>query len=376
MASARGEVLLSEKKFYTFAHPPDLFTLESGVRFGPITVAYETWGELNREKDNAILVLHALTGDSHATGKYHPDDRKEGWWAGAIGPGLALDTDKYFIICSNVLGGCQGTTGPSSINPATGKPYGMSFPVITIRDMVRVQRELLRHLGIEHLRMVIGGSMGGMQALEWIVNFPDMMDKAVVIAVSARMSAQGIAYNLVGRRAIMNDPNWNNGDYYDKEPPRNGLALARMIGMITYQCAESMEMKFGREINCEKEEDLFRMDSRFEVENYLYYQGDALVRRFDANSYLYLCKAMDLYDVARGYESLVDAFSRVQAETLVIGISSDILFPTYQQKEIVQALRAAGKKVYYEEIKSPYGHDAFLIEYDKLNPIIKRFLEK
>lgn len=368
------EVLNSEKKYYTFAEPPAQLILESGQKLGPITVAYESWGKLNQDRSNTILILHALTGDSHAAGKYTPEDRRPGWWDPLIGPGKAIDTNKYFVICSNILGGCQGTTGPSSINPETGKPYGSSFPVITLRDMVKVQRELLAGLGIEQLVAVVGGSMGGMQALEWATQYPDFMDAAVVIATSARMTAQGIALNLVGKQAIINDPNWHNGDYYDKKAPDKGLALARMIGMITYQSNQSMDAKFGREINYEADQ-LFQMDTRFEMENYLHYQGKALVRRFDANSYIYLCKAMDLYDVARGFNSFADALNQSKAKMLIMSINSDILFPPYQQQEIVKILHRLGKDVTYSEIDSPYGHDAFLIEFDQMKPLLKSFLD-
>lgn len=373
--SHNDEALLSEKKFHTFAEPPGYFTLESGAKLGPITVAYETWGSLAADKNNVILVLHALTGDSHAAGRYTPEDRHPGWWDFMIGPGKPLDTNKFFVICSNLLGGCQGSTGPASVDSITGKPYGMTFPTITIRDMINVQYALLQQLGIRHLFAVVGGSMGGMQALQWTVDYPDFMDAAIAMATPVRMTAQGIAYNLVGRKAIMNDPLWQNGNYYDQQPPVDGLALARMLGMITYQCHDSMENKFGREINCDCTQDLIKMDSCFEVENYLHYQGEALVRRFDANSYLYLCKAMDLHDIGRGYESYKEALGRIKAKMLIMGINSDILFPTFQQQEIVKLLNRQGKDVMYSEIDSLYGHDAFLIELDKINPAVKKFLE-
>src|SRR5690606_11895309 len=290
------------------------------------------------KKDNVILIPHALTGDAHCA-SHGPDD-EPGWWEGFVGRGLAIDTERYFVICSNVLGGCQGTTGPAEIDPRTGKPYGMRFPVVTIGDMVRVQRELLRALGIERLQAVIGGSMSGMQALEWAVAYPDMVKAVVPIATPGRSSPQSIAYNEVGRRAIMADPGWCGGDYYDGEGPVAGLSIARMVGMITYQSDESMWAKFGRELMQAPLDAMYDLGTRFQVESYLHYQGKKLVERFDANTYLYLTRALALFDVGRGRGGFKNALAKVTAKTLVIGISSDILYPPYQQKEIVEALQA------------------------------------
>jgi len=354
--------------------PPESFALEGGEHLSPVTVAYEAYGEPNAERDNVILILHALTGDAHAAGRHHPEDRLPGWWDGLIGPGRAFDTNRYWVICSNILGSCYGTTGPASINPATGRPYGMGFPVVTVRDMVRLQRLFLERLGVKRLLCVAGGSLGGMQALEWLVTYPDYLDSAIPIACPAQVSAQGIALNLVQRLAITQDPAWQNGNYYPGPGPQQGLALARMVGIITYKSDESWRLKFGRTFAGSVPRDFFRFDSRFEVENYLHYQGRKLVQRFDANCYLYLTKAMDLHDIGRGYGSWEEALERVQAKVMVLGISSDILYPPYQQKEIVRALRRRGKDARYVELKSPFGHDAFLIEFAKMTPIIRGFL--
>lgn len=357
-------------KSFTFAEDRD-FILESGRPFGPITVAYETYGRLNPERDNAVLIPHALTGDSHCA-SHHPGD-EPGWWEGLVGPGKAIDTDRYFVICANVLGGCQGTTGPASINPETGRPYGSSFPVITVRDMVRVHKALIDHLGLERVHMVIGGSMGGMQTLEWGVAYSDITDALIAIATPGRSAPQSIAYNEVGRRSIMMDPNWRGGDYYDGDPPSCGLAVARMVGMITYQSDASMWSKFGRELMNATEKDLYDLSTQFQVESYLHYQGQKLVDRFDANSYIYLTRALDLFDIGRGRGGFKEALRRITAPTLVIGISSDILYPTYQQKEIVDALREHGRPVEYIEIDCPYGHDAFLIEIGQMTDALTSF---
>jgi homoserine O-acetyltransferase len=375
--------LVVEKKTFTFAAPPNEFVLENGERLGPITVAYETYGTLNSAGDNAIMICHALTGDSHAAGVYagtgdqaNVSRARLGWWDPLIGPGRPFDTERYFVICSNVLGGCSGTTGPASIDPATGRPYGSRFPIFTIRDQVRVQRVLLEHLGVKRLVTVTGGSTGGMQVLEWMVTYPEMVESAIPIAVSAYLHPQAIAYNLVGRQAIMLDPHWHNGDYYEYGPaeaPDIGLAIARMVGMITYQSDASMRMKFGRDLTT-GEAELLRGAGSFQVESYLHYQGESLVKRFDANSYLYLLRAMDLHDIARGYGSWQDALRQVRARVLMIGINSDILFPTYLQLEIVRFLRGIGVDASYFEINSPYGHDAFLIEYEQMAPPLRGFL--
>lgn len=348
---------------------------ESGVNFSPITVAYETYGELNSKKDNAILVIHALTGDAHAAGYHNETDKKAGWWDTLIGKGKAFDADKYFIICTNILGGCSGTTGPCSINPQTGKPYGTDFPVFTIEDTVKVQKKLLDYLEIESLYCVAGGSMGGMEAMQFSISYPDYVKSAVLIATTSRLSPQAIAFNAVGRNSIISDPAWNNGDYYDKEQkPDRGLANARMIGHITYLCEEAMYNKFGRKLQNKDHYD-FNFDIDFQVESYLQHQGQIFVDRFDANSYLYITKAVDYFDPAEKYGSLKNAFKDTNAKFLVISFDSDWLFPSYQSKEIVNTLMQLGKDVSYCEIKSPCGHDAFLLEYETQDKIIKSFLD-
>ncbi len=360
-----------QTEFYTIEKK---IKFESGVEFGPVTVAYETYGRLNEAKDNAILVVHALTGDAHAAGYHNENDKKPGWWDDLIGSGKAFDTDKYYVISTNILGGCSGTTGPSSINPETGKPYGLSFPVFTIEDTVKVQKELLNYLGIETLYAVAGGSMGGMQAMQFVISYPDMVKSAILIATTSRLSPQGIAFNAVGRNSIISDPNWNNGEYYDKSnKPDRGLSNARMIGHITYLCEEAMYNKFGRRLQ-DKDHYDFNFDVDFQVESYLQHQGQIFVDRFDANSYLYITKAVDYFDPASKYGSLQNAFKKSDAKYLIISFDSDWLFPSSQSKEIVNTLMNLGKDVSYCEIKSPCGHDAFLLEYDVQSKIIKSFL--
>ena len=345
--------------------------LESGRQLSEIDVAYETYGELNKNCDNAILLLHALTGDAHAAG-YHEGDSKPGWWNDMVGSGKAFDTDKYFVICSNMLGGCKGTTGPSSINPETNKEYGLDFPVFTIEDVVKVQKKLIDFLGVKKLT-VAGGSMGGMQALEWALAYKEMVSRVIFIASTPRLSAQGIAFHAVGRNAILSDPNFNNGNYYGKEKPEKGLAIARMIGHITYLSEESMHKKFARRFQ-DKDSPNFDFGIDFEVESYLEHQGQTFVDRFDANSYLYITKAVDYFDIAQKYGSLEKAFKDTKSKFLIITFSSDWLFPSSQSKELVSALMQNKKDVSYCEIQSPYGHDAFLLEYEKQTRIIKSFL--
>lgn len=349
--------------------------LQSGKSLPQYTIAYETYGELNAAADNALLVLHALTGDAHAAGKHSEDDKKFGWWNEMIGPGKAFDTNKYFVISSNILGGCSGTTGPCSINSATGKPYGLDFPVITIEDTVKVQKKLLDFLDVKKV-IVAGGSMGGMQALEWAVNESDRVKACIVIASTSKLSAQSIAFNAIGRNAILSDPNFNNGNYYGQQnQPERGLAIARMIGHVTYLCEDAMQDKFARRFQ-DKEKPDFDFNIDFEVESYLEHQGQIFVDRFDANSYLYITKAVDLYDTAQKYGSLKEAFKNTNAKFLVMSFTSDWLFPTSQSKEIVEALLSAKKDVSFCEIESPCGHDAFLLEFDTQTKIIKSFLNK
>ncbi|MFP4330072.1 MAG: homoserine O-acetyltransferase [Spirochaetaceae bacterium] len=356
------------------ALPGEGLLLDSGKQFGPITVRYERYGEVNRDGSNVILVLHAFSGDAHAAGLHSPGDSHPGWWEEMIGPGRALDTNRYCVICTNVLGGCQGTTGPGSTNPETGEPYALTFPIITIRDMTNVQRLLLEQLGIERLYAVIGGSMGGMNALDWAVAYPEQVERAIVLASTARSGAQSIAFNAVGRNAIMSDPRWNEGRYYGGETPSRGLAIARMVGHITYLSNESMGMKFGRRLQ-ERDGFGFTFTDQFAVESYLEYQGDKFVDRFDANSYIYLTKAMDYFDLSERYGSLDEAFGRTRARFLILSYSSDWLFPTAQSKEVVYALMKNGKDVSFSEISSPYGHDSFLLETRRQEKLILSFLE-
>lgn len=358
-----------------YLHVEEALNLDSGRVLPEYDIAYETYGTLNADKSNAILVLHALTGDAHAAGKHHPDDKKVGWWNDMIGPGKAFDTNKYFIISSNMLGGCAGTTGPSSINPATGKEYGLSFPVITVGDAVKVQKKLVDYLGVKKI-MVAGGSMGGMQALEWATTYSDMVEACIIIASTSKLSTQAIAFNAVGRNAILSDPNFNEGNYYHAEKqPERGLSIARMVGHITYLCEEAMQNKFARRFQ-DKDKPDFDFNIDFEVESYLEHQGKIFVNRFDANSYLYITKAVDYYDTAQGYGSLENAFANSHAKFLVMSFTSDWLFPTYQSKEIVNALVKAHKDVSFCEIQSPCGHDAFLLEFETQTKIIKSFLNK
>lgn len=357
----------SETKFFTF----DSLQLESGEILSPVTIAYETYGELNKSKDNAILICHALTGDAHAAG-ISKETGKLGWWEIMIGPGKPFDTNKYFVICSNVIGGCKGSTGPGSINPKTGKPYGMSFPVVTIKDMVNAQAKLMDYLGIENLFCVAGGSMGGMQVLQWVYSYPERVKTAIPIATTLRHTAQQIAFNEVGRRAIMNDPEWMGGDYYGQTFPANGLAVARMIGHITYMSDLSMKEKFGRKLR-NKEKFGYDFEAEFEVEQYLRYRGETFVHRFDANSYLYITKAIDYFDLGDN-KDLIKKFYNLKTKFLVISYSHDWLYPPYQSREIVKVLKYAWVDVTYCEISSTYGHDAFLIKNQEQEHLVTHFL--
>jgi homoserine O-acetyltransferase len=369
---ANQSVGVVETKYFHFASPPNELILESGEKLGPVTVAYETYGQLNDRRSNAILILHALSGDAHAAG-FHKGDEKPGWWDDMIGPGKAFDTDKYFVICSNVLGGCKGTTGPSSVNPETGKKYGLDFPIISILDMVNVQKHLIDHLRIDQLLSVAGGSMGGMQALQWLVSYPDRLRSAVLIATAAKHSPQQIAFHEVGRQAIMADPHWKEGHYYGGHSPAKGLAVARMVGHITYMSEISMAEKFGRRLSQNGKRRKFSID--FEVEEYLHNRGDHFVKRFDANSYLYITKAIDSFDVSRGKE-LYEVFKGNKAKVLVLGFRSDWLYPASQSKEIVKACKLSGVDATYCEINSTYGHDAFLLEVEEETHLVKHFLQK
>jgi homoserine O-acetyltransferase/O-succinyltransferase len=359
-----AQKLITTQKFI-FAHPPNPLTLESGEKLGPITLEYETFGKLNSDKSNAILILHALTGDAHAAG---PD----GWWSNLIGEGLGINTSKYFVVCSNVLGGCKGSTGPASINPKTGKPYGLDFPLVTIGDIVNAQRHLIDHLEIEKLLAVIGGSMGGMQVLQWMTTYPKRIRAAIPIATALKHTPQQIAFNEVGRQAIIADPDWQNGNYYSKTIPAKGLAVARMIGHITYMSDTSMAEKFGRKFRVNREP--FKFGADFEVEGYLHNRGDNFTKRFDANSYLYITKAIDYFNILNGH-SLGSIFKGLHAKVLVIAFKSDWLYPTYQSQEIVRACKLSGVDASYCEINSTYGHDAFLLEIEQESSLISNFLK-
>jgi homoserine O-acetyltransferase len=375
-AEHHSSVGVVEKQYYTFAEPPEEMTLESGAKLGPVTIAYETYGELNAQRDNAILLAHAFSGDSHAAGHYDSDtdDDKPGWWNFMVGPGKGIDTDKYFVICANILGSCMGSTGPSSINRETGKPYGLTFPMMTIGDMVDAQKALIDFLEITSLHAVIGGSVGGMQVLEWCVRYPKMTRAAIPIATTMRHSALAIAFNEIARQSIIADPNWNKGNYYGKQHPNMGLAVARMIGHVTYLSDEAMRRKFGRKLT-DKASFSFGFDADFQVESYLRYQGSKFVDRFDANSVLYITKASDYFDVV---EQILVPFNKVPQETikyLVVSYSSDWLYPTYQAKELVQALKRSGQDVSFCEIEADCGHDAFLIADMRLTNLIRGFLD-
>lgn len=363
---------LVKTQYFTFERDSFL-ELECGEKLESVTLAYETYGKLDSSKTNAILICHALSGDANAAGYHDEKEDKPGWWDNMVGPGKGIDTNKYFVICSNVIGGCQGSTGPYSINPKTNIPYAMDFPVVTIEDMVNAQKKLIDFLGIERLHSVVGGSMGGMQALQWSISYPDNVESVIALATTARHSAQTIAFDEVGRQAILSDPNWNNGNYYGKDIPHRGLAVARMIGHITYLSEKAMHEKFGRRLQDKAQLD-YDFSAEFQVESYLRYKGGAFTKRFDPNSYLYITKALDYFDLAQKYGSLIKAFEFVRSKYLFIAYSADWLYPPSQTKETVNALRANIKDVTFFEINSSYGHDAFLIEDEKSAPIISDFL--
>ncbi|MBI2236815.1 MAG: homoserine O-acetyltransferase [Magnetospirillum sp.] len=349
--------------------------LDCGVELGPVTVAYQTYGTLNPDRSNAILMCHALTGD-HYVADPHPITGKPGWWHELVGPGRLFDTDRFFLICSNVLGGCMGTTGPKETNPATGKPWGLSFPVITIGDMVLVQARLLDYLGIETLFCVVGGSMGGMQVLEWAQSFPDRVFAALPIATAARHSAQNIAFHEVGRQAIVADPDWCNGDYLlEGKRPHRGLAVARMAAHITYLSETALHKKFGRKLQ-DRQSFAYGFDADFQVESYLRHQGSTFVDRFDANSYLYITRAMDYFDLAAENGGvLANAFAGTKTRFCVASFTSDWLFPTSESRAIVQALNAVAANVSFVEIKSDKGHDAFLLDEPEFHATLTGFLD-
>jgi homoserine O-acetyltransferase len=348
--------------------------LDGGAELGPFTVAYQSYGRLNAERTNAILVCHALTGDQYVVGP-HPITGKPGWWEAVVGPGKVLDTRRYFVLCANVLGGCMGTTGPREIDPRTGRRFGLGFPVITVRDMVRAQAMLLDHLGIDSLFCVIGGSMGAMQVLEWAASFPDRVFSAVPIAGSARHSAQNIGFHEVGRQAIIADPDWCGGSYADQgRRPERGLAVARMAAHITYLSEIALHRKFGRQLQ-DRERLSYGFEADFQVESYLRYQGASFVERFDANSYLYITRAMDYFDLARDVGGpLALAFQGTRTRFCVISFSSDWLFPTAESRDVVRALNAAAANVSFVEVQSDKGHDAFLLDEPEFHATLAGFL--
>jgi homoserine O-acetyltransferase/O-succinyltransferase len=349
--------------------------LECGKTLGPIDVAYETYGTLNAEGTNAIIICHALSGNAHVAGWHKQEGKNPGWWDNMVGPGKGIDTNKYFVVCSNFLGGCSGTTGPVSINPATGKRYGLDFPVFTIADIVKVQKLLLDSLGIKKVLAAIGGSMGGMQALQWAIEYPDIVKSCLAIATTTHLSAQAIAFDAVGRNAILADKNFAEGEYLPTAVPDKGLAIARMIGHITYLSEQSMRDKFGRELRSAKDYS-YDFGPEFSVETYLDYQGEKFVERFDANSYLYITKAMDYFSLPRDYGSLEKAFSRTNSRFLIVSFTSDWLFTPHESQSMVSALLANGKDVSYCNIESPYGHDAFLLEPEVVGSLISGFLAR
>ncbi|MBA2364095.1 MAG: homoserine O-acetyltransferase [Chloroflexia bacterium] len=363
--------LLSAIQYHTFPRPLPLWR---GGALASVTLANETWGALSPNRDNVVLLLHALTGDSHAADPHEPDNPKAAWWNPLIGPGRAFDTDRYFVICSNVIGGCQGTTGPASTDPETGKPYALNFPVITVQDMVRAQREMLTGLGIRRLAAVAGGSIGGMQALEWAVRYPADVDAALLFGATERIGPQAIGFNAIGRSAIMLDPAWCDGRYEPGHGPDTGLQIARMVGMLTYQSSQGQWLRFGRE-PASRPASASPLGEKFDIEGYLEYQGRSLARRFDANSYLYLTRAMDLYDVADGWESEGAALERIRARTLHVGMSTDWLYPPEQVRALAQKLDALGKDAVYTELTSVHGHDAFLKEWPDMERIVGEYLD-
>lgn len=372
-AAARREADSPNSEVARFG-PDRPLALDCGVTLSPFQIAYQTYGTLNADRSNAVLICHALTGDQHVA-NVHPVTGKSGWWETMVGPGRPIDTNRYFVICSNVLGGCMGTTGPASLNPVTGRPYGLDFPVVTIRDMVRAQAMLLDHLGIETLFCVAGGSMGGMQVLQWVASYPERVFAALPIATAARHSAQNIAFHEVGRQAIMADPDWRHGKYLNEGAiPRKGLAVARMAAHITYLSEPALQRKFGRNYQ-DRDRPTFTFDADFQVESYLRHQGSSFVERFDANSYLYVTRAMDYFDLTDDHDGILAlAFQNARTRFCVVSFTSDWLFPTADSRAIVHALNASGARVSFVEIESDKGHDAFLLNEPELFETTSGFL--
>ena len=347
--------------------------LLNGTTLGPVTIAYERWGTLNATGDNAILICHALTGDTHAYAPEAPDDPRVGWWNPLIGPGRVFDTDRFCVICSNVLGGCYGSTGPTSPHPADGAPYRLRLPLVTVGDMVNAQHELLVQLGVTRLHAVTGGSLGGLQTLAWAIQYPDFVDRAIVLAASARLGTQGLAIDDIARQAIMGDPTWQDGQYPLGKGPVLGLTIARMLGMLTYTTPQGLAARFGRR-PATQPSNFPAFGPRLEVETYLHHQGEKLVQRFDANTYLYLASAMDRYDATEPYGSKAAAFARIQASVLTVGIDTDWLFPAADVRAVADGISAVGGQARYAEIASPEGHDAFLKAWDQLDAVLRPFV--
>ena len=365
-----GEIgLVSPKEF----HCSEKFVFESGQSIPEFSLRYEAYGELNAKKDNAILVAHALTGDHHCAGVHSLHDRKLGWWNSMIGPGKPIDTNRFFVLCANCIGGCQGSTGPMSIDPITGEPYNLTFPFVTIRDMVRSQKILLDSLEISQLYAVIGGSMGGMQVMQWAIEYPDFVKRIIPMATTWRQNAQAIAFDEVGRQAIMQDPKWLQGNYTEGEGPDVGLAIARMMAHITYLSDRGMERKFGRR-RPDGEGNRYSFDIQFEVESYLRYQGESFINRFDANTYLYFTRALGYFDLAHSYGSLDKAFQNLKCKALSVGFTSDWLFPPEQNREIVLAMLRQGTQASYTQLDLDLGHDSFLVESEELFNLVRDFL--
>ncbi len=370
----KNSVGIVTPQVYTFGETDeDALKLDCGKKLGPVNICYETYGTLNSDASNAILITHALSGNAHVAGYNSEDDEKPGWWDEMVGPGKYIDTDKYFVVCSNTIGGCSGSTGPRSINPKTGQRYNMNFPVITIADMIRAQHRLMQHLDISKWLCVLGGSMGGMQVFEWAVNYPEAVSSVCAIATTSRISPQGIAFNWVGRESIMSDPNWNKGEY-EECIPENGLATARMLAHITYLSEESMDNKFGRNLQ-ENDNYSFDFQGDFAVESYLKYQGNRFVGRFDANSYLYITRAIDYFDISeKAGGDLSEALKDVTMPLMMVSFTSDWLFPPTQSQDVVKAMLKNGMNVTYCNIDSSYGHDSFLLEVDALGSLLSNFI--
>lgn len=371
-AASVGQVATQRVVLFTRDDP---LVLESGATLGPVEVAFETYGTLNADRTNAVFICHALTGDAHAAG-HHGDPDHAGWWDNIIGPGKPVDTQRYFVVCANLLGGCQGTTGPSSADPRTGRPYGLRFPLFTIADLVTVHRRLLAHLGITRLMAAFGGSLGGMQVLQWALDHPDDLYAGLLVGASARLSAQNIAFSAVAREAIMGDPDFQGGDYYGTgRNPDRGLALARMMAHITYLSEESMRRKFGRRIQ-DADEPRFGLDTDFQVESYLQHQGESFLKRFDANSYVYLTRCLDYFDPLADHVEAQRRIARMKTRFLVMSFDSDWRFDTSHSREIVKALSAERVPVTFREISSPWGHDSFLLVLPEYHDTVRAFLRR